>query len=394
MKAIKAKQNFLKFCLVSGSILSIGIASLTTAYPTSTGKQGNTNLSNQQVTVSNLLDWGDKLGSLLAGVSAVIAVGYSIWQYRTQLEQQQASEIRLILRGIAKDSAEIFNRLEKGECLTVAASTVTKELKSRLGESATIEDIKNLLKDEHLMKSVATVGWYSSPLSTKCEESIHQLKQNLISLNGDLCILAEATKLYIKLIQFKCSPTVFIKALLEAGKELNSNNNNGSKFLNQLNKKLQECSIDECVYKYNDDLERINNFISGLSYALIDLDDSLLLKISKSRTIAESETNYNISNFHENECKNKDKEAKEKEKLEQTIKEITKHSENLKKHLEKICEVYNKEINNNFAEKIIELTNLTKSIEICLSKELDNEKNSSTEQAQSIPQNQSFPHAA
>ncbi len=123
--------------------------------------------------------------------------------YNRQSKQQQASEIRQVLRVIAKDTTELFNRLEKGDCLTVAASTIIKELKSRLSESATSEDIEDYLKKDSLIKSVVTVGWHTSPLTTKCEEFVNQLKQNLISLNRDLCIVAEAVKLYTKLIQYK-----------------------------------------------------------------------------------------------------------------------------------------------------------------------------------------------
>ena len=373
---LKMKLSSLKSWLVRGSILGILIVSCLTAVESVSNAQVNQQVNTNDVFKDNL-DIGDKLGSLVGGFSALAAVVYAIWQYNRQSKQQQASEIRQVLRVIAKDTTELFNRLEKGDCLTVAASTIIKELKSRLSESATSKEIEDYLKNDTLIKSVVTVGWYTSPLTAKCEEFVNQLKQNLISLNKDLCIVAEAVKLYTKLIQYKCSPNVFINTLLSARHYLkyDANEISVSEILNELNIKLQNCSIDDCVNKYNDELQKIHNFICDLSYALIDLDDHLLLEISRTKTVPESKminNEYKIS-----ECKTKDDQPKSEEQLRQTITkrtidEIKDHAKKLKAHIETIHEPYQTR-DNNFDEKIDKLKTLAERIEECLIKELDKE---------------------
>lgn len=364
------KQYFQKVLLVSGSIVcTFGITYFAFLHIPLFRNLVNNSQVNQQMdtSINKGLDAGDKIGSLLAGLTAVIAVGYSIWEYKQQSKQQQASEIRQVLRSIAKDSIELFNKLEYGDCLTVAASTITKELKSRLSESPTSDEIKNYLQDKILMKSVATVGWYSSPLTLKCEEFINHLKQNLINLNGDLCIIAEAVKLYTKIIKYKCSPEMFTNTLLSKANSLDINEKNITKILNILNNDLQQCSIYECVHKYNDELKYINDFISNLSYALIDLDDKMLLKVSKTKSVKESEMGND-----NNEDKTINNSAENETVLARTIREIKSHANSLEEHLQKISDSH-KDLDEDFGVKLSKLIEVSQIIKTSVNKEVDND---------------------
>lgn len=226
-------------------------------------------------------------GTIVALLALFVPVLLFILEYKNQLKQQKIAQIRQELRTIVKDSADVLYRLQDGICLTTAAAEITKELKSRLSQRTTHEEILRCLENEQLMKSVAIQGWTSSRLIFQIEDGLSQLKQNETTLDGQLRVVAEAVKFFTNFIRQKCSPEVFSMALHAAScseyYQKYGDRTNTIALINELTTDLQKVSIDICLKSYRDPLQRVEKLISNLSESMIDLSDGLLIKISESK---------------------------------------------------------------------------------------------------------------
>jgi len=251
---------------------------------------------NQSIDMFSLLESTSAVASV---VITLIAFLYATREYRRQFSQQQAAQIRQDLRTIVKGSKELYYRLEDAACLITAAAAITKELNSRLSSSPTQEELFRYLGNEKLMRSVATQGWHSSPITPQFEEKLNQLKQAGIGLNGKLRIVSNAVQLYTNLVQKKCSPDVFVKILLKvhevATQENLKSEQSINELINQLTVILQKTSVKFCLNTYLDEMKLISDLICKLSSSLINMDDRQLLKMAMERfreeTLASEEEN-------------------------------------------------------------------------------------------------------
>ena len=243
----------------------------------------------------SLTDWIAAIGSIATGVAtlvAILALLYSVRTYNKDQEQQKAAQIRQNLGILINLSNELSTILEDGSVLVYGSSAITKEFRSRLTSKATSQEFWDYLSDVGILLSISVEGWYSSPQTAILGDIISQLENAALSLNGLLLILSYVTQILRGIVNNGYSYKIFFERFLTMDKNSKypvffhdyENEDNVNKLINILNLELQSYSAKNILLNYIDAIEQLTDFIMKLIHTLLDLEDSKLIRISKTES--------------------------------------------------------------------------------------------------------------
>lgn len=227
------------------------------------------------------------IATAIATLIALIALYITIHNYRQDLRRQQAAQIRQNLRTLINQSYSLKTLLTDGSTLIYGSSAITRELRSRLSPSADSKEFWGYVRgDDHLLLSVAVVGWYSSSQTMLLGNLVNQIEQCVLSLSGKLIILSYPVQMLGVIVNDACSPVIFQQIFSAEGKthtffQEHEKERSIDKLINALTLELQGNSALYFSIRYLNAVNQVNDFIKELSDTLLDLEDSKLIRISK-----------------------------------------------------------------------------------------------------------------
>ena len=114
------------------------------------------------------------VGSIGTAVAAAVAA-LTLLATRFQSREEEAARIRERLRGFKTALTRAAAVLNSGMPLIEAAWHTADALRSRLRESATVEDLWDLLSEDGMALSASVEGWSSSHATVEMAAALNQL---------------------------------------------------------------------------------------------------------------------------------------------------------------------------------------------------------------------------
>jgi hypothetical protein len=158
----------------------------------------------------------DLMTASSVAVASLTFVG-SVVQNCIDRTQQTAAETREDLQEIIGESGRFLHPLtqEKPYPILYTAATITKEFRSRMGNSSTGKDVLAMLQDKDLLRSICVEGWIASAQIIHLMAMVEELERKASShyLRGKLLLICQASFLLAGIVAKGCSPTYFYNTL-------------------------------------------------------------------------------------------------------------------------------------------------------------------------------------
>jgi nucleoside phosphorylase len=200
------------------------------------------------------------------------------------LQRQQAAHIRESLHTLRNQSYSLSKQLTDGSVLIAGSLAIANELRSRLGKSAAREEFWHYLDDDHLLLSVAVVGWQSSSQTKLLMDTVGQVEESSLSLSGNLEILLYPVQMLVSIVDDAYSSVIFVhifSAIRDKFCQKHKGEGKIDKLIDVLTLELQGNASLYVKVRYLDAINLLNGFIRELSDRLLNLDNAKLIKISK-----------------------------------------------------------------------------------------------------------------
>jgi hypothetical protein len=230
-------------------------------------------------------------GAIFTGVAALFALFtffYTWHRYRHDQRQQRAAQTREVLQAIIADCNRFLRPLTEEYPYPIlhTATDISKEFCSRMGEHPEGKDVRELLRNEKLLRSICVEGWINSTQIFRMLTIAEEVERKASShyLRGKLLLICDASFFLAELVAQICSPDSFFVMLDGVHEDLEQQigmKEDVEDALNTITITLQDRICIEFERKYRKTIESSLYFIQSAANVFISLSDTCLLDLAK-----------------------------------------------------------------------------------------------------------------
>ncbi|MCP4368127.1 MAG: hypothetical protein GY797_08495 [Deltaproteobacteria bacterium] len=231
------------------------------------------------------------IGAFGTMASAIVATSTYISATRRKNKAQtvhEASLIRQNLQGIVNEIKSIEVQMIEGISLFAATVSIVDEIKDKLGNTATAEEIKSVLHDDQLMLSACVNGWHKSKASKEISNNIALLRIQSAKFTGGYKVIGNIIDLFRAIASDGYSPLNFHR-ILQAHQTSDvfmdrvPLDKGVTTFSNAITVSLQTNSATYFASRYMKAIEEISEFLGELTNSIAELNDADLINIERKR---------------------------------------------------------------------------------------------------------------